>query len=97
MKSELKFRSIVYSGKFYIEVEKIWDDGECSVYTFKDSIANIVNMTVEQYLEIMIKKYNGHLDKNLNVYFNTEKITKNAISYLESIVILNKLTEEQSE
>jgi hypothetical protein len=96
----MKYEFRIWMGcnnKFYIEVDKIWDGICYTTCRITENIAPVVGLSEGKYLAIMIKKYNGHIDDDYDIYFDTKKIAEKARDYLESIVILNKLTGEVNE
>lgn len=91
--------------KMIMEAEK-WSDGYLiGIFCYYDDpylkydelyypgdIANFIDIAVNNYYETMIRKFNAHLSINMDIYFDNKEDCENAINWLNSVYIMNKLT-----
>lgn len=58
------------------------------------AIAEKLKMSEDEYQQSLIKNYNGHIEQigtREEVYFNNEEDALNAIEWVNSIIIVNKM------
>jgi len=69
-----------------------WMDG--IVTSNVEDIVEILGIRKHNYIQTLLKEFDGNLSVLFNIYFDTEEKCQKAIDWLYSQVVLNKLTKE---
>lgn len=80
--------------KYYVGIEYVSEWGNFNSSLWSHIIDDIfdASITYNEFKRIF-KTYNGKIDKNSKIYFNSQEEANIFKEFLESILIINKITE----
>jgi hypothetical protein len=86
------FEIIPYKKKYYIQLNYTIGllEGIC-IQTRSESISFLLNISYNDYVNIALKKYDGEMDKKIEVCFTSLKNVNDFVDWLTSKMVLQKL------
>jgi hypothetical protein len=80
---EVKYIKSKFGNQFFIQDESYFHEDK--------DIAKSLDVTLDQYRHVLINNFNGEVIISGEVYFNTEEDVDNALEWIESILLIDKL------